>query len=89
MTVVCGKFIYVCVIILDFILTLLIRNKIFEKNKTLRLDSAATLRLCATQHGLGKHYAAVIINKEINTKFPKFPRSKNPENGPHTENRLA
>ena len=40
-----------------------------------RLDSAATLRLCSTQLGLDKHYAAVIIKNEIKTKICKFPRS--------------
>ena len=35
----------------------------------LPLDSAATLRLCSTQLGLDKHYAAVIINNEIKTKI--------------------
>ena len=33
----------------------------------LRLNAPATPRLGSTQHGLNKHYAAVIINNEMKT----------------------
>ena len=44
-----------------------------------RFNAAATLRLGSTQLGLNKHYAAVMINKEMKTTISKFPRS-NPDN---------